>query len=114
MRKVFINIPEYGLDSEDTEKTINIIKGICIAIYSYKDETIEFLTPLYDQRDDMYGFISALKLMNDCSTYVKIDPGDTCDELYLALESASRIYKDEFEILDLSSITKKIAPQLYD
>lgn len=115
MKKIFINIPEYGIDREDTEKTIRIIKHICGDVYLNDEvKVIDFLIPSYDERDDLDGFISALKLMNECTVYVKLDSGDVCDDLYFALENAYNIYKDEFEILDLSSLTKQIAPQLYD
>lgn len=114
MKKIFINVPMYGQDDEDYEKTISIIKGICKSIYSFDDESVEFVTPLYEHRDHMYGYIESLKLLNDCDYYVKVDKGDVYDELYLGLESASRIYRDEFRIIDLTSLTKLIAPQLFD
>lgn len=115
MKKIFINIPKYGIDREDTEKTIRIIKNICGDIYLNDTvKVIDFMIPSYDEIDSMDGFIDALKLMNECVVYVKLDSGDVYDDLYFALENAYNIYKDEFELLDLSRLTKQIAPQLYD
>lgn len=108
---VFINIPEKYRDTADINRSKKMIQDICIAIYG-KD--VEFVSPNYEDRDLMASLVGAAKLMENCNVYVKVDQGDSYDELYLALESMSRIYKDEFDIVDLTSISSKILPDLHE
>ena len=110
MLKVYINMPEEGRSSEDIEKSYSIVKELC---YSLLGRNIEFIIPIIEDREYIRSLYSVMKLIDNSDYYVRLDSGKTYDHLYLSLEAISRIYKNDFDVIDLTNLREHIMPDLY-